>query len=219
MSGNTVTMTSSTGLCSLTADQGGNSTYNPASQATQNTTAQKATATVTLTNLTQVYTGTALTPTATTSPAGLSVAWTGAPQTAPGSYSVTASVTDPNYQGSASGTFTITTPSGAATITGVVVGHRSGAVDVQLKNIGAGTATNVSVANVVLRVTTGTGQITEVSWVPASAITLLPGQTSPTISVTFTVTGNISRYSIAESGTYSDTAPRSFSVSQAVFFP
>ena len=69
-----------------------------------------ATATVTLSNMTQAFTGTPLTPTATTTPAGLVIGLTGAPQTAAGSYPVTATVNDPNYVGSASGTFVITAP-------------------------------------------------------------------------------------------------------------
>src|SRR5204863_444031 len=64
----------------------------------------KAAATVTLSGLTQGYTGSALTPTATTGPAGLAVTWTGAPQTSAGSYPVTATIADPNYTGAASGT-------------------------------------------------------------------------------------------------------------------
>ncbi len=68
----------------------------------------KATASVTLSNLTQTFTGSALSPTARTTPAGLAIIWTGAPQTAAGSYPVTATVNDANYQGSASGTFVIT---------------------------------------------------------------------------------------------------------------
>jgi len=67
----------------------------------------KAPAPVVLGNLTQIYTGAPLTPTATTTPAGLGVTWTGAPQTSVGSYPITATVSDPNYQGSASGTFVI----------------------------------------------------------------------------------------------------------------
>ena len=67
----------------------------------------KAAASVTLSNLTQTYTGSALTPTATTNPAGLAVIWANAPQTNAGTYSVTATINDPNYQGAASGTFTI----------------------------------------------------------------------------------------------------------------
>jgi subtilisin family serine protease len=72
----------------------------------------KAAATVTLGNLTQIYTGSPLTPTATTNPPGLPVVWTNAPQTNAGTYNVTATINHPNYQGSASGTFTITAPAG-----------------------------------------------------------------------------------------------------------
>jgi hypothetical protein len=77
----------------------------------------KQTATVTLSNLTKTYTGSPLTPTATTNPAGLSIVWTNAPQTNAGTYAVTATVNDPNYQGSASGTFTITAAKQTATVT------------------------------------------------------------------------------------------------------
>src|SRR5207247_1206592 len=68
----------------------------------------KATATVTLGGLTQGYTSSVLTPTATTVPAGLAVTWTGAPQTSAGSYAVTATIADANYTGAASGTFVVT---------------------------------------------------------------------------------------------------------------
>jgi hypothetical protein len=67
----------------------------------------RAAATVTLGDLTQVYTGSPLVPSATTSPPGLAIVWTGAPTTDAGSYPVTASVDDPNYEGTASGTFVI----------------------------------------------------------------------------------------------------------------
>jgi uncharacterized protein with FMN-binding domain len=68
----------------------------------------KAPATVALSNMTQTYTGSPLTPTATTTPGSLMVVWTNAPQTNAGAYPVTATVSDGNYDGSASGTFTIT---------------------------------------------------------------------------------------------------------------
>jgi len=74
-----------------------------------------ASATITLGNLTQTYTGSALTPTATTVPANLTVTWTGAPDTSAGTYPVTATVSNPNYTGSASGSFVITPA--AATVT------------------------------------------------------------------------------------------------------
>jgi len=79
----------------------------PPSNGSGTLTVAKAVATVTLGNLTQTYTGDALTPTATTDPAGLNIVWTGALQTNAGPYPVTATVNDANYQGSASGTFTI----------------------------------------------------------------------------------------------------------------
>ena len=64
-------------------------------------------ATVTLSGLTQTYTGSALTPTATTVPTGLSVVWSNAPQTTVGIYPVTATINDPVYAGSTSGSFQI----------------------------------------------------------------------------------------------------------------
>src|SRR5262249_13508482 len=67
----------------------------------------KSPATVALSNMTRTYTGSALMPTATTTPPGLAITWTNAPQTNAGTYTVTATVNDPNYQGSANGTFTI----------------------------------------------------------------------------------------------------------------
>ena len=71
-------------------------------------TINKATATVTLSNLNQTYTGSGLYPTATTTPPGLAVTWTNAPKTNVGTYNVTAAINDPNFvSGSASGIFNI----------------------------------------------------------------------------------------------------------------
>jgi hypothetical protein len=77
-------------------------------------------ATVTLSNMIQTYTGSALTPTATTNPPGLAITWTNAPQTAVGSYAVTATVNDPNYQGSATGTFTINKAAASVTLSNMI---------------------------------------------------------------------------------------------------
>ena len=60
-----------------------------------------------LDHLTQTYTGLALTPTATTTPAGLTVNLTNAPQINANSYLVTATISDTNYTGSATATFVI----------------------------------------------------------------------------------------------------------------
>jgi hypothetical protein len=68
-----------------------------------------AAATITLSNLTQVYTGTPLSPAVTTSPANLPYQLTGAPDTSPGVYPVTATITGGDYTGSTNGSFVITT--------------------------------------------------------------------------------------------------------------
>jgi parallel beta-helix repeat protein len=81
--------------------------YKLPSKATSAANIAKATATVVLGNLNQTYTGGPLMPTATTTPTGLAVTWTGAPQTNAGLYSVTATVNDQNYSGSETGLLTI----------------------------------------------------------------------------------------------------------------
>ncbi|MCX9085305.1 MAG: MBG domain-containing protein, partial [Candidatus Methanoperedens sp.] len=81
----------------------------------------KATATVTLSDLTQTYTGSPLTPTVTTIPASLSIVWTNAPQTNAGSYTgVVATVNDPNYQGSATDTFVINKATATITLSALI---------------------------------------------------------------------------------------------------
>src|SRR5207248_6273625 len=88
----------------------------------------KAAATVTLGGLTQGYTGSALTPTATTGPAGLAVTRTGTPQTNAGSYAVTATIADPNYTGAASGTFVVTKAAATVTLSNLTQGDRKSVV-------------------------------------------------------------------------------------------
>ncbi|HEX8407929.1 MAG TPA: pectinesterase family protein [Thermoanaerobaculia bacterium] len=72
----------------------------------------KATATVTLGNLTHNADGTVKSATVTTDPPGLpvTITYNGSPDapSAPGTYQVVATVNDPNYQGTATGTLTIT---------------------------------------------------------------------------------------------------------------
>ena len=74
-------------------------------------TISKATASVVLANLSQIYTGNPLVATATTTPAGLTVDFTydGAPTppTNAGSYAVVGTINDVNYEGSSSETFII----------------------------------------------------------------------------------------------------------------
>ena len=69
----------------------------------------QATAAITLSDLTQPYANSLLSPTVTTVPQGVAFSWIGAPDTPAGTYSVTATVNDPNYMtSSASGSFVIT---------------------------------------------------------------------------------------------------------------
>jgi hypothetical protein len=89
------------------AEYDGNARAGSAGRAGQIRISYKLPTTVTLSNLTQNYTGSPLTPTATTEPAGLPIVWTGTPQVAVGSYSVTATIDSETYSGSAIGTFVI----------------------------------------------------------------------------------------------------------------
>jgi len=115
--GATFMMTSGTGTCTVKYDQAGNANYNAAPQVTENVTAQKASATITLGNLTQVFDGSPKFATASTTPAGLTVNITysqnGNPVSSPtslGAYAVSAVISDANYQGSTTGTLNIVEP-------------------------------------------------------------------------------------------------------------
>jgi sugar lactone lactonase YvrE len=116
VSGNTLTITG-VGSVTVQAIQPGNVEYSAAPPVSQTFTVNPATATVALSNLTQTYTGSALSPTVATTPSGLSYNLTGAPDTNAGSYAVTATVSNPNYTGSASGTFVINKASQTITVT------------------------------------------------------------------------------------------------------
>jgi uncharacterized repeat protein (TIGR01451 family) len=99
------------GSCTITAAQGGNSNYNAASDVPRAFSIAKATATVSLSNLSHTYDGSPKSASVSTTPNGLSVTVTyDGSATAPtnaGDYAVVATVTDSNYQGSASDTLTI----------------------------------------------------------------------------------------------------------------
>ncbi len=113
VSGSMVTLTGA-GAVSITAAQAGNDGYNPAQAVTRSFNCAKATATVTLTNLTQTYDGAAHYASVATSPANLNVGLgydqggtnVSSPTNA-GSYSASATVNDSNYQGNAAGTLII----------------------------------------------------------------------------------------------------------------
>jgi probable HAF family extracellular repeat protein len=116
-SGATYTMTSGTGTCTVKYDQAGDANFNAASQVTENVGAQKASATITLSNLTQVFDGSPKFVTASTTPAGLTVNITysqnGNPVSSPtslGAYAISAVISDSNYQGNTTGTLNIVEP-------------------------------------------------------------------------------------------------------------
>jgi len=120
ISGNTVTIVGA-GTVTVRASQAGNGNFTAATNVDQSFTVGKAAATVTLGNLSQVYSGGAKSATATTSPSGLTVTFTYNTATqAPsgvGNYAVVGTVNDNNYSGSASGTLSITTLGDGPSIT------------------------------------------------------------------------------------------------------
>lgn len=107
--GATVTLTGA-GVVKLRAQQAGDTAYHSAS-AERSFAVAKAMATVTLSNLTQPYTGSSRPVTATTQPTGLPVTFTyngsSSAPVAVGEYEVVASINHANYAGTATGTLRI----------------------------------------------------------------------------------------------------------------
>jgi formylglycine-generating enzyme required for sulfatase activity len=108
--GNQLTFTAS-GTVTVRARQAGNTLYDAATPMLQSITVNKAAASVEIFNLTRTYDGLPQTPSATTSPPGLSVSYTydggSAAPTGAGSYAVIASISDPRYAGSDTETFVV----------------------------------------------------------------------------------------------------------------
>jgi hypothetical protein len=106
-----VTMQSSTNPCTLTATQGGNTDYAPASPVTRVVQATKAQAVITIGNTSQTYTGSPLPVSVTTSPTGLGYSATyngsAAAPTNAGTYAVVVTISDANYTGTKNGTLVI----------------------------------------------------------------------------------------------------------------
>jgi hypothetical protein len=193
---------------------------NTAATTTANIT--QAAATVRLSNLSQIYTGKALTPVASTTPSGLAVTWSGVPKTNVGSYPVSVTINNPNYQqSSASGTFIIAkasqpslvltaTPSiiasGGAGASLAVTGGIGGAVTYSAVG-SAGVICGVS-SNVVTATGTVAGSCTVTATNPGNA-NYLPVKSAPAIiSVIlrpdFIVTGvTLNPASLAANGTFS----------------
>jgi len=109
------------GDCTITAHQGGNSSYRPAPEVSRTFSIAKGAATLSFDNLNATYTGSPFAAAVTTSPAGLSgvaITYNGSstPPTNPGSYAVAATLTHANYQ-AAPATGTLVIAKATATIT------------------------------------------------------------------------------------------------------
>jgi hypothetical protein len=108
-----VSIISGSGDCSISATKAADSNYTSATSAPVAITITKATATITLGNLSQVYSGTAKSVTATTSPVGKTVIIVYTQDSNPvtpvdaGNYDVAVTISDANYTGSAAGTLFI----------------------------------------------------------------------------------------------------------------
>jgi sugar lactone lactonase YvrE len=162
------------------------------------------TASLTLGNLEQPYSGSALSPSVTTSPSGLSYTLTGAAQTGAGSYPVTATITDPNYTGSATGTFIIdpvtvtvsgiaannkvydgtpaATLSGTASLSGVVAGDTVTLAGTAAGTFASATVGTAKVVNVSGLSLTGGSASNYVLTPPVLAANVLPATLTVTAS-------------------------------------
>jgi len=107
----TLPSATATGAYSIHAVYNAGGTFATSTDSSHALTVAKASATITLGSLAQTYTGSALSATATTSPASLAVTFTyngsSTPPTATGSYAVLGTINDVNYAGSAEGTLVI----------------------------------------------------------------------------------------------------------------
>lgn len=110
ISGNTIQVTGA-GSTVITALQPGNTLWNSATDVQQTLDINKATATITLSDMNPVYDGLASPVTATTTPPGLTVDLTydglSQPPVNAGSYAVVATIDDDDYQGSQAGSLVI----------------------------------------------------------------------------------------------------------------
>jgi hypothetical protein len=113
---------SGTGDCTITAHQGGNTSYRPAADVSRTFSIAKGSARLEFDNLNWTYSGSPFAVTVTTSPAGLSgvaITYNGSstPPTNPGTYAVSATLTNDNYQAApASGTLVIAKATATVTL-------------------------------------------------------------------------------------------------------
>ena len=193
------------GAYTETATFSGDANYTGSSSSeTNNFAISKATATLAFSNLSQTYTGSALTPTVTTTPSGLSYSLTGAPDTNAGSYPVTATITDSNYTGTASDTFVINKAAATVALSNLTQTYTGAALAPTVTTTPSGLSysltgapdTNAGSYPVTATVTdpnyTGSASGTFVIGKASQTITLTGVPASAVYGTTFTVTGNAS---------------------------
>jgi len=144
-----------------------------------------ASATISLGNLAQTYTGGALSPTVTTSPSGLSYLLAGAPDTNAGSYPVTATITNPNYTSTpASGTFVISPASATISLGNLTQSYTGSPLSPTVTTSPSG----------LTYLLTGAPD-TSVGYYPVTATITNPNYSSTPASGTFVITGAIASIS------------------------
>ncbi len=213
-----VTITGGTGDCSITATKAADSNFNPAVSAPFAITVTKASASIALSNLSQVFGGDAKSATVTTTPASLatvSVTYNGSPS-APmnaGSYTVVASLINPNYSATnATGSLEITqAQQSALSVTGgntgafnssVTLGTSGGSSTGAVTYAAIGTACSVDAGSGVVSITAGTGTCS-VTATKAGDTNYLPVTSSPfAIAITkATATVSVNSASVPFDGT------------------
>lgn len=194
--GNSLSFTAS-GSVTITASQNGNEFYESAPAVARTFTVSKATAEITLLNLSQTYTGGVRAVSATTVPNGLTYGVmyddSSSPPINAGSYTVTSSINDPKYQGSATATLVVAKATQA--ITFAVTPDQLTTASVILTATGGGSGNAVTFA-----VTGGPGLISS---------NTLTFTTSGAVSVTATQAGNTNYFD-------ADVVTRIFSVTKAM---
>jgi len=139
-----------TGVVAIAAAQPGNMNYAAATPATQTWEVTRAPGIITLTNLTQGYTGGAISPTCLTSPTGLtySLTYDGNPwaPTNVGSYEVIATITDPWVYGATTGTLEITRGAQAISFPQIAAQHTNATVGLAATGGGSGNPVTFALA-------------------------------------------------------------------------
>ena len=204
-----VSITSGTGDCTITATKAADTNFNPATSVPFAMTVAKASASLSLSNLSQVYGGDSKTVTVTTTPSGLTtlgVTYNGslaAPVNA-GTYAVVASLSNANYSAvNATGSLEITqAPQSALSVTGsstgvfgstVALGTSGGSSTGGVSFAASGTACTVDAGTGVVTITAGTGSCAvtatkagDANYLPvtSAAMAITVTKATATISVT-----------------------------------